>query len=69
MYDIMMIYDGDQKRYAQIAGHGFKILAEAMEANLPYKIKCPAQLICGEKTMQVLVFGIIKHGIKILEFQ
>ncbi len=24
MHDIMMIYDGDQKRYAKIAGHGFK---------------------------------------------
>ena len=49
MHEIMMTYDGDQKRYAKISGHGFKILAEAMEANLPYKIKCPAQLICGEK--------------------
>ena len=44
-----MIYDGDQKRYAKIAGHGFRILAEAMETNLPYRINCPAQLICGEK--------------------
>lgn len=49
MHDIMMIYDGDQKRYAKIAGHGFRILAEAMETNLPYRINCPAQLICGEK--------------------
>ena len=49
MYDMMMTYDGNQKRYAKIAGHGFKILAEAMEADLPYKINCPAQLICGEE--------------------
>lgn len=49
MYDMMMTYDGDQKRYAQIAGHGLKMLAEAMEADLPYRIPCPAQLICGEK--------------------
>lgn len=49
MYDMMMTYDGDQKRYAQIAGHGLKMLAEAMEADLPYRILCPAQLICGEK--------------------
>lgn len=48
MHDIMMVYDGDKKRYAQIAGHEFKILANAMEMNLPYKIKCPALLICGE---------------------
>ena len=25
------------------------MLAEAMEADLPYEIKCPALLICGEK--------------------
>ena len=34
---------------AQIAGHGFKILAEAMEKDLPYQMTCPALLICGEK--------------------
>ena len=28
MYDMMMTYDGNQKRYVKIAGHGFKILAE-----------------------------------------
>ena len=49
MREIMMVYDGDQKRYARIAGHGYKILAEAMELDLPYEIKCPALLICGEK--------------------
>ncbi len=49
MYRIMMTYDGDQERYAKISGHGFRMLAEAMEADLPYEIKCPALLICGEK--------------------
>ena len=49
MHDIMMGYDGDQERYAKLSGHGFRILAEAMEADLPYEIKCPALLICGEK--------------------
>lgn len=49
MREMMMTYNGDKKRYAQIAGHGYKILAEAMEKDLPYKIKCPAMLICGER--------------------
>ena len=49
MRDMMMVYDGDQERYARISGHGFRMLAEAMEADLPYEIKCPALLICGEK--------------------
>ena len=49
MHDIMMVYDGDQERYAKLAGHGYRMLADAMEADLPYKIECPALLICGEK--------------------
>lgn len=51
MHEIMMVYDGDKRRYAQISGHGMKMLAEAMEKDLPYEIKCPALLICGEKDM------------------
>lgn len=49
MYSMMMVYDGDQDWYAKLSGHGYKILAEAIEAELPYEIKCPALLICGEK--------------------
>ena len=49
MREIMMVYDGDKKRYSQISGHGMKMIAEAMERNLPYEIKCPALLICGQK--------------------
>ena len=47
MRSMMMTYDGDQKRYAELAGHGYRMLAEAVEADLPYEIKCPALLICG----------------------
>lgn len=49
MKEMMLVYDGDQHRYAQIAGHGFRILAEAMEKDLPYEIKCSSLLICGTK--------------------
>ena len=49
MHEIMMVYDGDQDSYARLSGHGMRILAEAMEADLPYEIRCPALLICGEK--------------------
>ena len=49
MKDIMMVYGGDKKRYARISGHGFRMLAEAMEKDLPYVIPCPALLICGDK--------------------
>lgn len=47
MRDIMMAYDGQKERYAGISGHGFRMVAEAMEADRPYEIKCPALLICG----------------------
>lgn len=49
MRDMMMVYDGDQNRYARLAGHGFRMLADAIAANLPYRLYCPALLICGEK--------------------
>ena len=49
MSDMMRTYDGHQERYASLAGHGYRMLAEAMEANLGYRIPCPALLICGEK--------------------
>ena len=49
MREMIMVYDGDQKRYAQLSGHGMKMLAEAMEKDLPYMISCPALLICGKK--------------------
>ncbi len=49
MRSIMMTYDGDQERYSKIAGQGYRLLAEAMEADLSYEIRCPALLICGEK--------------------
>ena len=47
MREIMMTYDGDQNRYSRLAGQGYRILAEAVEEDLPYEIKCPALLICG----------------------
>ncbi|MBR2527072.1 MAG: alpha/beta hydrolase [Blautia sp.] len=49
MRKMMMDYEGNQKGYAQLSGHGFRILAEAIEADLPYEIPCPALLICGEE--------------------
>ena len=30
-----------------LAAHGYRILADAMDANLPYRIDCPALLLCG----------------------
>lgn len=49
MYDIMDEYAGNQERYAKLCGHGYRLLAEALEADLPCEITCPALLICGKK--------------------
>ena len=35
--------------YANLAGHGYRMLADAMAADLPYAFTCPVQLICGER--------------------
>ena len=49
MYSMMMTYNDDQIRYAKLAGHGYRILAKAVKAEYPYDIKCPVQVVCGEK--------------------
>ena len=46
MRDMMEAY---QKRdYCALTCHGYRILADAIEADLPYRIDCPALLLCGE---------------------
>ncbi len=47
MLDFMNTYEREE--YARLAGHGYRILAGAIDAELPYEIKCPAMLICGTK--------------------
>lgn len=47
MSEMMASFEKDE--YCALAGHGFRILAEAIEKNRPYDIDCPALLICGEK--------------------
>ncbi len=47
MKEMMLSYTKND--YCTLAGHGYRMLAEAMEADLPYRISCPALLICGEK--------------------
>lgn len=49
MEQIMNVYANAKSDYCRIAGTGFKMLAEAMEADRPYQIDCPALLICGER--------------------
>ena len=46
---MMMSYDSDPKEYARLAGFGYRMLDEAIKADLAYHISCPALLICGEK--------------------
>lgn len=49
MWHMMMVYDGNQKRYSRLTGHGYKIYAEAVEKNQSYEIKCPHMVICGKE--------------------
>ncbi len=49
MRNMMITYQNDKKRYAALSGHGMKILAEAIEKDLPYHIPCSTLLICGKQ--------------------
>ena len=39
----------EKKEYCELADHGYRILAEAVEAGRKYLIDCPVLLLCGEK--------------------
>ncbi len=41
----------DKLEFCELADFGYRILMEAVEADLSYDIRCPALLICGEKDM------------------
>ncbi len=41
------VYTRDE--FCDLAGHGFRILAQAIEAQPAYPISCPVLLLCGEK--------------------
>ena len=49
MKEMMMTYDGNQAYYAKLASHGYTMLAQAMEKDLPYILECPTILLCGTK--------------------
>lgn len=47
MEDMMSEYS--KTEYCALAGHGYGMLADAMSADLPYKLLCPTLLLCGDK--------------------
>jgi len=51
MREMMDYYTNDKDRYCRLAGHGFCMLAKAIENDLPYHISCPTVLVCGEKDL------------------
>ena len=38
-----------KREYCNLAAHGYAMLADAIEAERPYEIDCPALLLCGER--------------------
>lgn len=49
MRSMILSYDSDRDRYLRLVGHGYRILAEAYEKDLPYRISCPALLLAGKQ--------------------
>lgn len=39
----------DKREYCELAAHGYRMLADAIEAERDYDMDCPALLLCGEK--------------------
>lgn len=49
MAQIISEYNDDHRYCCHLVGEGYRMLAETIEADLPYAIDCPCCLICGEK--------------------
>jgi len=47
MESMMRVYDDDPEGYVKLVSTGYKMLAEAAEADRPYAFRCPVLLICG----------------------
>lgn len=44
-----MMLDYRKQEYCELSSHGFRVLADAVCADRPYRIDCPFLLICGEE--------------------
>lgn len=44
-----MVSQYGKQGYVELAGYGFRIIAEAIEKDRPYRIDCPVLIMCGEK--------------------
>lgn len=44
-----MMLDYRKREYCELSARGFRVLADAVEAQRPYRIDCPIRLICGEE--------------------
>ena len=49
MFGMMMVYNGNKKRYTRLVGHRYKILSQAIEKKLTYKVNCPYMVLCGKE--------------------
>ncbi|WP_251198600.1 alpha/beta fold hydrolase [Anaerotardibacter muris] len=45
----VMMRNYRKSEYCDLSAHGFRVLAEAVEADRPYQIDCPFLILCGEK--------------------
>ena len=44
-----MLADYEKREYCALADHGFRIFAQAVEAERDYTLRCPTLLICGTR--------------------
>lgn len=44
-----MMRSYEQREFCALAAHGYRIVADAVEAGRSYEMKCPVLLLCGER--------------------
>ncbi len=64
MRKMMMSYDPDPEEYARLAGFGYRMLAEAIKADLPYHIRSGRFLSVAKRIKRAQPKAIIRNGIR-----
>lgn len=49
MYEMMLAYNDNPDEYYKLISYEYRLLAEAIEKDLPYELNCKSLLICGKK--------------------
>lgn len=61
----VMMEDYDKREYCDLAAHGYRVVAEAVESGRAFETSCPVLLLCGTEDKQAQPSAITRNGASI----